>query len=316
MTFDSVKGVAMTSEKYFERFLLPVKMIIDNLFYFFFGRFTGIVWYFFPAFLLLLLFLFTKRPGRQLEQWLVLAALAGEILVYIVLMPDNYGGGGGSLANRYFLNIYPLFIFLPRLKISKRQLAVCWIMAALFISQILVSPFRSSAYPATHAKKFPFKALPVEMTLINNVPTNTNPNGFRVPFGAPPNNGYMHFLDDNFWPKQEPSGIWTRGDQTAEMILKTYFPVKEIVVRLLNNPRRENVIRVKVDGHSQKVSLGSKQRTTLRFPVGNGFQIKQAHLYRLKIKAAKGSIPYFEDDESKERRYLGVFFELELIPKT
>jgi hypothetical protein len=33
------------------------------------------------------------------------------------------------------------------------------------------------------------------------------------------------------------------------------------------------------------------------------------------IKAEKGSIPYYEDPSSLERRYLGVFFELELVPK-
>jgi hypothetical protein len=53
----------------------------------------------------------------------------------------------------------------------------------------------------------------------------------------------------------------------------------------------------------------------LQFPVGNGFQVEQRFLYRIKIKAAKGSIPYYEDPTSKERRYLGVFFELELIPR-
>lgn len=312
--FDSL-GHTMTSEEYFERFLLPPKFIIFNIFYYFFGRFTGIAWYFFPGFLAFILFFFSRR---RLYDWLTFAAILGGILIYIILMPDNYSGGGGSLANRYFLNIYPLFLFLPREVKSRRQIVLIWIMAAVFISQILVSPFRSSASPATHAKRFPFKALPVEMTQVNNFPTNTNPDAFRVniwPQRPWPQKEFLHFLDDNFYPRLEPNGIWTRGTGTCEMVLKTYYPLKEIVVHLLNNPRSNNEISVRVDWKTQKISLMSKQWGTLRFPVGIGFQMKGSHLYHIKIKAEKSSTPYFEDKTSLERRYLGVFFELELVPK-
>jgi hypothetical protein len=285
------------------------------MFYYFFGRFTGIAWYFFPAVLALIIFFLSKR---RLHDWLTLATILGGILIYITLMPDNYGGGGGTLANRYFLNIYPLFLFLPREKKSRRQINLIWIMAAIFISQILVSPFRSSAQPATHAKKFPFKALPLEMTQVNNFPTSTNPDAFRVniwPDKPPPQREFLHFLDDNFYPREEPNGIWTRGTGTCEMVLKTYYPLREIIVHLLNNPRNDNDIRVRVDWKTEKIRLMPKQWGTLRFPVGDGFQMKSSHLYHLRIKAQKGSIPYFEDEASQERRYLGVFFGLELVPK-
>ena len=314
LTFDSLGGT-MTSENYFQRFLIPPRFILYNIYYYFFGRFTGMAWYFFPALLALLLFF---RAKRRFHDWLTLAALAGGILIYIVLTPEFYGGGGGTLANRYFLNIYPLFFFLPAEKKSWRQVALIWLIAAIFISPILVSPFRSSARPATHAKKFPIKALPLEMTQVNHFPTNTNPDAFRVhiwPDKPHPQREFLHFLDDNFHPKLEPSGIWTRGDRTCEFILKTYYPLREVGVRLLNNPRSNNEITVKVEGRTQKVILQSKQWGTLRFPVGNGFQVEQRYHYRIKIKAAKGSIPYLEDPTGLERRYLGVFFELELVPK-
>jgi hypothetical protein len=314
LTFDSL-GDTMTSENYFRRFLIPPKFILYNIFYYFFGRFTGIAWYFFPAFLALLLFF---RAKRRFSDWLLLATLSGGILIYIVLTPEFYGGGGGTLANRYFLNIYPLFLFLPSEKKTLRQLILIWVMAAVFISPILVSPFRSSAQPATHAKRFPIKALPLEMTQVNHFPTNTNPDAFRVhiwPDKPHPQREFLHFLDDNFHPKLEPTGIWTRGDKTCEFILKTYYPLREVGVRLLNNPRSNNEITVKVEGRTQKTVLQPKQWGTLRFPVGNGFQVEQRFHYRLKIRAAKGAIPYYEEPASLERRYLGVFFELDLVPK-
>jgi hypothetical protein len=311
-TFDTV-GSAMTSEGYFDRSLLPPKYIALNLFYYFFGRFTGAAWYFFPSLLFLFLFF---RGRRDLARWLLLAALAAEILFYIVIMPTNFGGGGGSLANRYFMHIYPLFLFLPDFKIKKRHIVVPWLVAALFISQILINPFRGSGYPATHAKRFPIKALPLEMTLVNEWPTNTNPWGFRIPIGTPPNDGYLNFLDDNFFKRLEPTGNWTYWDRECEMVLKTGQPLKEIVIRLLNSPRLENEIRVKVEGRTQRITLGSKQWGTLRFPVGDGFTMKTTHLYHIKIKAAKGSIPHYEDEDNLERRILGVFFEMELIPRS
>jgi hypothetical protein len=314
LTFDNL-GHTMTSEGYFQEFLLPPQFIFFNIFYYFFGRYTGLTWYFFPAFLALVLF-FSSR--RRLSDWLVLAAAAGGILIYIILMPDNYSGGGGSLANRYFLNIYPLFLFFPPGAKKRHDILLIWVMAAVFISPILVSPFRSSAQPATHAKRFPFKALPVEMTMVNNLPTNTNPDAFRVhiwPDKPQPAREFLHFLDDNFYPRLEPTGIWTRGSKTCELILKTYYPLREIAVRLLNNPRANNEITVKVEGQTKKVVLQSMQWATLRFAVGNGFKVEDRYHYRMKIRPAKGSIPYYEDRASLERRYLGVFFELDLIPR-
>jgi hypothetical protein len=313
VTFDNT-GWPMTATGYVERTLRPVKFVFYNIFYYFFGRFTGITWYFFPAVLFLILFVLGKK---SFDRWLILIALAGEILIYIVLMPDNYGGGGGSLGNRYFLGIYPLFLFLPDIKIKTKEFLVAWGMAALFIGQILLAPLQSSARPSTHGKKPPFTLLPVELTLINELPTNTNPYAFRQQWGSPSyEDRFVYFLNDNF-NRKDPGeeGWWTLGDRKTDFILRTFFPVKEVAVHLLSNPRLSNRITVTVNGRTQRVTLGANEKATLRFPVGNGFQDRQAHLYRLKIKADKGSIPYFENESSQERRRLGVFFELEVVAK-
>jgi hypothetical protein len=317
ITFDSIKTQEMTADGYAEKHLLPAKFIPYNFFYYFFGRFTGITWYFFPAIFFLILFLLGKK---QFLRWLIFAAIFAEILIYIIFMPDNYGGGGGTLTNRYFLNIFPLFLFLPQKKRTIRDLAVMWIAAAVFIAPILIGPFAHSHYPSTHVKKFPFKALPVEMTLVNNFPTNTNPWAFRQEVGTQPHIGWLHFLDDNFYRRIKESdvekrGFWTRGPYTTEMILKTYYPVKRLDIHLLNNPRMRNEITVQVGRQNKRITLGTKQRGTLSFSPVKAFKIKALHLYRIKISASKGSIPYFEMETSKERRFLGVFFEIDIIPE-
>ncbi len=315
VTFDSIHTQKMTSDSYAEKHLLPAKFIPYNLFYYFFGRFTGIVWYFFPAALFLVLFFIRKK---KLFQWLIFLSIFAEIMIYVVLMPDNYAGG--AVGNRYFLSIYPLFLFLPSPKRQMRELTLCWLVAAVFISQILIIPFFHSHYPGTHAKKLPFKALPVEMTLVNNFPTNTNPNAFRQEVGTQPHIGWLHFLDDNFLPRiresdVEKSGFWTLGPYTTEMILKTYYPVKRLDFHLLNNPRMRNEITVQVGRQKKKIMLGTKQRGTLSFSPVKAFNIKSLYLFRIKIGASKGAIPYFEEETSRERRFLGVFFEVDIVPE-
>jgi hypothetical protein len=309
--FDNT-GHPMTSEGYFDKMLIPAKFIFYNIFYYFFGRFTGLLWYFFPA--VLFLYFFFRKRKKNFDQWTLFAALALEIMAYIVLMPTNYGGGGGSLANRYFLSIFPLFFFLPSFKIKRGNLAASWIMASVFISQILVTPFQSTANPAAHTMKFPVNVLPLEMTYYNEFPTNTSKWRFHVKFGKEPDMGEAYFLNDNFNQRSEPTGTWTWGDGTLDMLFKTKYPIDRIVVRLLNNPRPENKIRVTIDGKTQKAVLGPHERRTLEFPVGRGFKIESNYLHRIKIKAAKGSRPFLEGEPTKERRHLGVFFELELIP--
>ncbi len=317
VTFDSIRTETMTSDGYAKKHLLPAKFIPYNLFYYFFGRFTGITWYFFPAVLFLILFFIRKK---KLFQWLILLSIIAEILIYVVLMPDNYAGGGGALGNRYFLSIYPLFLFLPPSKRHMRELSLCWLMAAIFIGQILVSPFFHSHYPGTHAKKLPFKALPLEMTLVNNFPTNTNPYAFRQEVGIPPDIGWLHFLDDNFnrrtaGTEAERRGFWTLGPYTTEMILKTYYPVKSLDFHVLNNPRMRNEITIQVGRQKRKITLGTEQRGTLHFSPVKAFNIESLYLYRIKIGAQKGSIPYYEREASRERRFLGVFFEITIVPE-
>jgi hypothetical protein len=317
VTFDSIKTMEMTSDGYAEKHLLPAKFVPYNLFYYIFGRYTGIAWYYFPAVLFLILFFAHRKEPRQ---WLLFMAALAEILIFVVMMPDNYAGGGGALGNRYFLPIYPFFLFLIPAKQNRKNLYLCWVMAAIFIAPVLISPFTHSHYPSTHVKKWPFKALPVEMTLVNNFPTNTNPNAFRQEVGTPPDIGWLHFLDDNFYPRLKESevekrGFWTRGPYTAEMVLKTYYPVKRLDFHLLSNPRMRNDISVKVGRQKKKIALGRKQRGTLSFSPVNAFNIKSLYLYRIKIRASKGAIPYYETEPSNERRFLGVFFEIDIIPE-
>ncbi len=77
-----------------------------NLVYYLVGRHVGVIPYFLP--LLLGLLAFRPRRGR----WALLLAVALAVTCFLLVRPFNFYGGGGALANRYFLPLYPAFWFL------------------------------------------------------------------------------------------------------------------------------------------------------------------------------------------------------------
>ncbi len=312
VTFDSAPGQEMTADGYMGKSLISPKFVPRNIFYYFFGRYTGVTWYFFPAVLFLLLFVAGKK---SLDRWLILIALAGEILIYVVMMPTNYGGGGGSLANRYFVSIYPFFLFLPASRIKPREMILSWGAAALLLGQIFMAPFMYSEHPSIQGKRFPFTLFPIERTLINDLPTNTNPQAFRLEWTSPATNDrFLYFLNDNFHKREgTEDGWWTRGDRELDMMLRTFIPIKEVRFHLTGSLRQANEITVSVEGRTQKVTLGPGEKAILDFPVDDGFMIRQSHQYRIKLRASKGATPYFEDRKSGDRRWLGVLFLPEVV---
>lgn len=76
-----------------------------NALYFLAGRDVGVLPYFLPF--LLGLAAFRRGEGRGA---LILAALAA-MACFLLTRPFNFYGGGGAIANRYFLPVYPAFWF-------------------------------------------------------------------------------------------------------------------------------------------------------------------------------------------------------------
>ncbi|HUP23803.1 MAG TPA: hypothetical protein VNB06_12780 [Thermoanaerobaculia bacterium] len=85
---------------------LELRVQARNLEYLLLGRHVGLLPYFLP----IVLGLAAVRRTRLAA--LLLLGVAATTLVLSLLRPYNFWGGGGSLANRYFLPIYPAFWFL------------------------------------------------------------------------------------------------------------------------------------------------------------------------------------------------------------
>jgi hypothetical protein len=285
-----------------------------NVLYFFVGRYSGLVPYFFPAVFAIAAFALA-RGRRAAWQYLVLAAALAEILVLIIWIPYNYFGGGGVVGNRYFMNTYALFLFiLPPLS-SVAAAMVPWIVGSLFTAQIVLNPFYSSFYPAEAAKRGPLRWFPVELTLVNDLPINTNLSRVRVLFGER-QRFQMYFLDDNAYGA-EGGSFWVRGASTAEMLVKSAEPARHVSVGLTTGgPGTLVSVAIAGQTRSMRVAAGERQHVVLALDEGFPYPATTGEItrvWKLTITADRGFVPMFTEGGT-DNRYLGVRVTPELVP--
>ena len=296
-----------------------------NLGYFFFGRHTGFAAYYFPGVMAMLLFLAATRD-RAVWQWLTLAAGLGSAVALILYMPFTYSGGGGPVGNRYFLGVYPVFLFLtPPLQTAVPGL-LAMAISGLFTTQILSNPFYASFHPGEHSKTGLFRLLPPELTLVNDLPVNVSPSRSRQPLGGtPPVSAY--FLDDNAY-NREADAFWVRGESRADLMLRAPVAAEPTAtgeagrplriarreVRLETGPRPNREI-VSSDAETRVIDMvpSTQQSFVLAMPRGLPYRpdprFPTNFVYNLSIESATGFIPLFENG-TRDNRFLGVFVRL------
>ncbi len=293
-----------------------------NLGYFFVGRHTGFAAYYFPGFAALVLFLVAWRQ-QTAWGWLVVAGGVGSAVALMLYMPFTYSGGGGPVGNRYFLGVYPVFLFLlPAL--SRPWLAVgTAAVSALFVMPVLSNPFYSSFHPGEHTKTGLYRYLPLELSLINDLPVNVSPSRSRQPLGGvPPMSGY--FMDDNAFTR-EGDAFWVRGESRADVMLRAPAPLEagangdqphslrvprmEIVLETGPKPNR---VTIRTGAVEQIVDVPANDRRTVILPMAEGLPYKPYpenptnYVYALSIESATGFIPLFETG-GRDNRFLGIF---------
>jgi hypothetical protein len=241
-------------------------------------------------------------------------------------MPFTYSGGGGPVGNRYFLGVYPVFLFLmPALSRPWAGVATA-AASALFVAPVLSNPFYSSFHPGEHTKTGLFRALPLELSLVNDLPVNVSPSRSRQPLGGvPPISGY--FMDDNAY-NREGDAFWVRGQSRADVMLRAPAPVEATAEgerpRPLTVPRMEialetgpkpNRVTVRTAAVTQVVDVPANDRRTVVVPMGDGLPYKPYpenptnYVYALSITSQSGFIPLFETG-GRDNRHLGIFVRL------
>ncbi len=150
-------------------------LFLRNAAAFFVGRFTGLIWYAFPAVVCAFVYAAYRKRINARERWFgdsVLAAAALLIVTLIIARPLNYFGGRGFICNRYFF-ILPAMLFLPAIRMVKnpKNLFLFFLPGLLINYQVIKNEFTMKnrvargyiAALSAHTCVFPFKYAPLEI---------------------------------------------------------------------------------------------------------------------------------------------------------
>jgi hypothetical protein len=275
-----------------------------NAFYFVAGRHAGFVPYFFPGVVVLVLWA-ARRSARPLWQWSILAVVVASVLALMVVLPYSWAGGGGPPGNRYFLSIYPTLFFLTPPLTSIGPALAAWAGGAAFVAHILVNPFVAAKSPWQNAQRGLLRRLPVELTMVNDLPVMLNGARARVPYGQDPGL-LLYFLDEHTY-LPEPAGLWVAGGETSEIIVRTDQPLDRFTVTLRAiAPTR---VRLSAGGAARETTLAPGTVATLTVPA-DGVATRGAHAFLFRVSTSGGAVPALVDPNSRDPRYLGVLMEI------
>ena len=270
-----------------------------NLGYFWTGRFGGMLGYFGAAVVALLLFVLVGPRSR--DGGLALVAILLSAFAYIWIIPDNWYGGGGTVGNRYFLNVLPAFLFLVPRGRERWVAAGGFALAAVFLLPMFVSPVRHSRRPGDHATGGPFKLLPAELTMLNDLSIFTESWRKKKPFGfvgnrsrhADPDAYALYFMDDGTWGKEEyggRAGFWLRAGSRAELVVRAFdlAPVRRIVLKVTGGPLGD-LVSVRRGLSSERLSVGPGQTREVSVGVGRGLRYYDTFLHVLRLRSRRGA---------------------------
>jgi hypothetical protein len=196
------------------------KLLGWNTLYFFSGRNVGVLPYFLP----LLLGFLAWRGGKQQGRWTLPLAVGAAMLSILLIRPFNFYGGGGAIADRYFLPLYPAFWFLA----ARPLRAVTGVLAAALITAG-AAPFllplwsHPTAFPIgedgryAHVSAFAHKWLPYETT------QSHIPGGQDVGM----NGIWLKMLNHNVYRTNETS-LRLVGDKQGEILLGSPRPLERV----------------------------------------------------------------------------------------
>src|SRR6185436_4835885 len=301
-----------------------VAVFRHNVRYFVFGRSSGLLPYFFPGVVSAILFLAMR--GRQPWQWLAGASIVGAMVMLLVLTPFTYSGGGGPVGNRYFLSFYPLFLLLTPAMVGLRSAAVAFGIGALFTAKILLNPFYSSFHAGEHLKSGAHRWLPLELTLLQDLPMAADPNrSKRLLGGTPPVLAY--FPDDNVY-SPEGDAVWVKGKSRAEIILRAPVVdagndqfVTKAITRLqveIQNGGMPDRVTVSTGRESRTLEMKPEEVAVLQLAIEDGLpyhRIEQptSFLYTVSITTTNGFVPFLTAPGSSDSRFLGA--RVRLVPE-
>ena len=292
------------------------RSFVLNLVYFWVGRFGGALPYFPGVVLAGVAFLVLGPRGRA--GWLGLLTLLASGLAYILIIPDNWYGGAGTIGNRYFLNLVPLgLLILP----ARRSFWVAVGAAAItgvLLLPVLVSPVRHSLAPGAHTTTAVFRRLPAELTMLGDLSVFTDVWRKHRPFNAPggdparrppgsPPSYFLWFLDDGTYGQEtsfEEEGFWLKGGADAEVVIQALTPPPAIHLVVTAGPAGEILtVRLGRERHRLVLRPLHTREVVLEHP-SPVLGYYGTALFRLRLSSRYGGEP------DGDRRNLGSFVQI------
>lgn len=276
-----------------------------NLGYFVAGRHFGFLPFFFPGVVAIALFL---RSGHERRPW-QWAALGVFVLTAVGLclyMPYTWSGGGGPPGNRYFLSIYPVLLFLTPPLGSVVPAVAAWAGGALFLGHALVNPFLSASEAYLIAERGLLRALPVELTMVDDLPVALDWRRHPITYRTDPPLR-LSLLDQNAHPPETPLEFWVAGRRRADVVVRSR-PRLASVSATLRSPIPN---RVTIDLGGPEATVDLRPGVAVDVPLTpRGLHARGRWNYLLTVRPHTGFTPRLADRRSSDDRFLGVLVKL------
>ena len=304
VTFDSGGSAITTNEVDDDAWRAGFGSLLPtNLRYFLIGRHFGFVPFYFPGVVVIALFFMARE--RHAWQWGTLCAVVLSAVILSATMPYTWSGGGGSPGNRYFLSIYPPLLFLSPVLTSIVPAVVAWVGGALFTAHILVNPFVSAKQPYLSAERGLQRALPVELTMVDDLPIALDWTRHRVAYPSDPEL-LLSFLDRNVH-RSEELGLWVAGGSRTDIILRSGPRLSSLTVTVRAPVANRVTVLLGGDRETIELSPGVENQMTLR---PSGLHARGRWVYVLSVRTSAGFIPSLHVPGAQDDRFLGALIEL------
>jgi len=175
------------------------------------------------------------------------------------------------------------------------------VIGLVCVGPILIQPFAASREPWRVPERWPLRLLPVEFTLINDIPVYLNPQRGRVLVSQEPE-VFLYYMDSHTY-FQEPGGFWV-APGTADIVIRTARPLSRLDLQVRSPVANE--VEISLGGRHVRETLrpNEEKRISLTPEAGvaaNGYQL----LWRITTSA--GFYPRDFNPASTDNRHLGVF---------
>ena len=161
--------------------------------------------------------------------------------------------------------------------------------------------------------------LPIERTLLNDLPVSADATRARRSLGGNPA-VQAYFMDDNAYPP-EGDGFWVRGESRADLLLRAPATQtadnRDVSLRLralsieVTNGGAANRVVLSAGWERVRLDLAPGEVRAVQITAGAGVPYKPSRsptnlVYALSISSSAGFVPFLHDSSNPDSRYLGA----------